>query len=63
MADDDPVTRVGLIMGSRSDWPVMAGAAEVLDALVGSGTKRKSYPHTERRTGFTTMQKPPSGAA
>ena len=25
--------RVGLIMGSKSDWPTLVGAAEVLDAL------------------------------
>ena len=30
-ANADP--KVGIIMGSRSDWPVMARAAEVLDAL------------------------------
>ncbi len=30
-AKADP--EVGIIMGSRSDWPVMARAAEVLDAL------------------------------
>ncbi|WP_375202629.1 5-(carboxyamino)imidazole ribonucleotide mutase [Hyphococcus sp.] len=30
-AKTDP--KVGIIMGSRSDWPVMARAAEVLDAL------------------------------
>ena len=50
MADDDPVTRVGLIMGSRSDWPVMAGAAEVLDALgVGYEAKIVSAHRTPDR--------------
>ncbi len=33
MTDKGAATRVGVIMGSRSDWPVMAGAAEMLDAL------------------------------
>lgn len=31
MSGDDP--RVGLVMGSQSDWPVMRRAAEVLEAL------------------------------
>ncbi len=30
---DDQKTPVGIIMGSRSDWPVMQRAAEMLDAL------------------------------
>ncbi|MFC2953594.1 5-(carboxyamino)imidazole ribonucleotide mutase [Marinicaulis aureus] len=30
-AQTDP--KVGIIMGSRSDWPVMTRAAEILDAL------------------------------
>ncbi len=28
-----PVARVGIVMGSRSDWPTMRHAAETLDAL------------------------------
>ena len=31
MSDDKPV--VGIIMGSRSDWPTLKAAAAVLDAL------------------------------
>ncbi len=33
MADQEAVARVGVIMGSRSDWPTMTLAAEILDAL------------------------------
>ena len=33
MTDKGAAKRVGVIMGSRSDWPAMAGAAEMLDAL------------------------------
>lgn len=29
----DPSARVAIIMGSRSDWPTLKGAAEVLEAL------------------------------
>lgn len=50
MADKDPAKRVGLIMGSRSDWPVMAGATEILDALgVGYETKIVSAHRTPDR--------------
>lgn len=30
---DDPAPQVGIIMGSRSDWPVLRRAAETLEAL------------------------------
>ncbi len=33
MADKEPAKRVGVIMGSRSDWPTMALAAEMLDSF------------------------------
>jgi 5-(carboxyamino)imidazole ribonucleotide mutase len=29
----EPPARVGIIMGSQSDWPTMKGAADALDAL------------------------------
>ncbi|MFN2334456.1 MAG: 5-(carboxyamino)imidazole ribonucleotide mutase [Wenzhouxiangellaceae bacterium] len=34
MTGQDPVhPRVGIVMGSKSDWPTMSSAADVLDAL------------------------------
>ena len=33
MADTNPAAAVGVIMGSRSDWPVMQHAADILSAL------------------------------
>ena len=33
MADTKPAAAVGVIMGSRSDWPVMQHAADILSAL------------------------------
>ena len=33
MADTKPAAVVGVIMGSRSDWPVMRHAADILSAL------------------------------
>ena len=47
-AKTDP--KVGVIMGSRSDWPVMAKAAEMLDALgVAYETKVGSAHRTPKR--------------
>ncbi|WP_428408857.1 5-(carboxyamino)imidazole ribonucleotide mutase [Hyphococcus sp.] len=47
-AKTDP--KVGVIMGSRSDWPVMAKAAEMLDALgVAYETKVVSAHRTPKR--------------
>lgn len=47
-AKTDP--KVGVIMGSRSDWPVMAKAAEMLDALgVPYETKVVSAHRTPKR--------------
>ncbi len=47
-AKTDP--KVGVIMGSRSDWPVMAKAAEMLDALgVAYETKIVSAHRTPKR--------------
>ena len=37
--------KVGIIMGSQSDWPTMREAADILDAL-GIPFEKKSYPHT-----------------
>ncbi len=33
MSAEAPIVRVGIVMGSRSDWPTMRGAAETCDAL------------------------------
>jgi len=42
--------RVGIIMGSRSDWPVLRGASEVLDQLeVGYEAKVVSAHRTPKR--------------
>ena len=46
---------VGIIMGSRSDWSVMAAAADMLDALVFL-TKPRSFQHTERQIASTLMR-------
>ena len=47
-AKTDP--KVGVIMGSRSDWPVMAKAAEMLDALgVAYETRVVSAHRTPKR--------------
>jgi 5-(carboxyamino)imidazole ribonucleotide mutase len=44
------LVRVGIIMGSRSDWPVMRGASEVLDQLeVGYEAKVVSAHRTPKR--------------
>ena len=48
MSDDKPV--VGIIMGSRSDWPTLKEAAAVLDALkVAYETKVVSAHRTPKR--------------
>ena len=48
MSDDKPV--VGIIMGSRSDWPTLKEAASVLDALkVPYETKVVSAHRTPKR--------------
>lgn len=48
MSDDKPV--VGIIMGSRSDWPTLKAAAAVLDALkVAYETKVVSAHRTPQR--------------
>ena len=48
MSDEKPV--VGIIMGSRSDWPTLKAAAAVLDALkVAYETKVVSAHRTPRR--------------
>lgn len=47
---DEQKNPVGVIMGSRSDWPVMQRAAEMLDALgVGYETKIVSAHRTPDR--------------
>jgi 5-(carboxyamino)imidazole ribonucleotide mutase len=44
------LVRVGIIMGSRSDWPVLRGASEVLDQLeVGYEAKVVSAHRTPKR--------------
>src|SRR4030043_478255 len=46
----EPKPRVGLIMGSRSDWPTLRAAAAVLDALkVPYETKVVSAHRTPKR--------------
>ncbi|HKQ56059.1 MAG TPA: AIR carboxylase family protein, partial [Methyloceanibacter sp.] len=48
MSDDKPV--VGIIMGSRSDWPTLKEAASILDALkVPYETKVVSAHRTPKR--------------
>ncbi|MGH6865856.1 MAG: 5-(carboxyamino)imidazole ribonucleotide mutase [Methyloceanibacter sp.] len=48
MSDGKPV--VGIIMGSRSDWPTLKGAADVLDALkVAYETRVVSAHRTPKR--------------
>jgi 5-(carboxyamino)imidazole ribonucleotide mutase len=48
MSDDQPV--VGIIMGSRSDWPTLKAAARILDALkVTYETKVVSAHRTPKR--------------
>jgi len=50
MAGATKTPTVGIIMGSRSDWPVMARAAEMLDALgVAYETKVVSAHRTPKR--------------
>jgi len=50
MAEPKPAASVGVIMGSRSDWPTMKLAAEMLDALgVGYETKIVSAHRTPDR--------------
>jgi 5-(carboxyamino)imidazole ribonucleotide mutase len=50
MASAQKSPLVGVIMGSRSDWPVMAHAAEMLDALgVAYETKIISAHRTPKR--------------
>jgi len=50
MASAQKSPLVGVIMGSRSDWPVMARAAEMLDALgVAYETKIVSAHRTPKR--------------
>jgi 5-(carboxyamino)imidazole ribonucleotide mutase len=50
MASAQKSPLVGVIMGSRSDWPVMANAAEMLDALgVAYETKIISAHRTPKR--------------
>jgi len=41
---------VGIVMGSKSDWPTMEAAAKVLDEL-GSRMKRRLSPRTALQTG------------
>lgn len=50
MAEPNPAASVGVIMGSRSDWPTMKLAADMLDALgVGYETKIVSAHRTPDR--------------
>ena len=72
MSDDKPV--VGIIMGSRSDWPTLKEAASVLDALkVPYETKVVSahrtpkrlyeFAHNARNNGFKVIIAGAGGAA
>ncbi len=54
----EPKPSVGIIMGSRSDWPTLKAAAHVLDALKGQLTRPVSCPPTARRIGFSTTHTP-----
>jgi len=48
MSEDKP--RVGIIMGSRSDWPTLKAAADILDALrISYETKVVSAHRTPKR--------------
>ena len=50
MSDAQTRHKVGIIMGSRSDWPVMKHAADMLDALgVSYETKIVSAHRTPKR--------------
>ena len=50
MGTPQPHPKVGIIMGSRSDWPIMQRAAEILDALqVAYETKVVSAHRTPKR--------------
>jgi 5-(carboxyamino)imidazole ribonucleotide mutase len=56
--------KVGIVMGSRSDWPTMRAAAEVL-AELGVGTRCGSSRRTARPTGCSPMprRRPERGLA
>ena len=50
--------KVGIIMGSQSDWPTMKEAADVLDEL-GVAYETRSFRPTARRIASGTMARPP----
>ena len=49
--------KVGIIMGSDSDLPVMSKAAEILDEL--QVPYERLFRHTEHRTDYANMQRQP----
>ena len=52
MSEEKP--GVGIIMGSRSDWPTLKAAADVLDAARRRPTRPRSSRPTAPRSGSTT---------
>lgn len=59
MAQDKPAVKVGVIMGSQSDWPVMQKACEMLDDMgVGYETRIVSAHRTpDRLVDYATSAK------
>ena len=50
--------KIGIIMGSQSDWPTMKHAADILDELA-VPMNAKSFRRTERQTACMSMPAPP----
>ncbi len=58
----DSAPRVGLIMGSTSDWETMRHAAEVLDQFGIPHERRVVSAHRTPRVGWRSTHATPKGA-